>query len=180
MEGILLLVIFFFYILIRLAFGFKKDPVDKDRKRYAQGMRLLNARRYDEAFAYFDRVLKSQPNSALALYARGKCYLEMGEPLMAVADASKAAGIEPYLSGVYLVKGRGFFKMGLYHDALLELDKAVWFDRNNGQVYLWRGLTWNRLGEDAKGYADFLEARRLGEENAAFYLKKQGSLEIWI
>jgi tetratricopeptide (TPR) repeat protein len=179
MEGILLLLIFFFYILIRLAFGFKKDPVEKDRKRYAHGMHLLNARRYDEAYTYFNRVLDAQPNSALALYARAKCHLEMGEPLLAVADASKSAGIEPYLSGVYLVKGRGFFKMGLYNDALLELDKAVWFDRTNGQVYLWRGLTWNRLGEEGKGYNDFLEARRLGEENAAFYLRKKGSIEIW-
>ncbi len=180
MEGILLLLIFFLYILLRLAFGFKKDPVERDRKRYAQGMRLLDGRRYAEAFVYFDQVLQIQPASALALFARARCQLELNEPLLAVADAGKAATIEPYLTGVYLVKGRGFFKMSLYHDALVELDKAVWFDRNNGQVYLWRGLNWSRLGDEGKAHADFLEARRLGEENAAYYLKKKGSLEIWI
>lgn len=172
MEGILLVLVVFFYILVRLAFGMRKDPVARDKKRFAPGLQLLKKKEYAAALAYFDLALLSQKDSALALSCRAICHLELGEPILAIADADKAAGIEAYLNGVYLTKGRALYQMAQYNQAMVALEKACWFERTNAQAYLWRGRTWLLLGQEGKANSDFAIATQLGEENAAYYIKR--------
>ncbi len=41
-------------------------PIDKDRKRFAEGIAMFESGNYAAAYAYFDQKVKENRNSALA------------------------------------------------------------------------------------------------------------------
>jgi len=179
MEGVLLLLIFAFYMAIRLLFWLTPDERKKDRKRLKTEQNLVAARQYDQAVVLLSRFLSNKPKSIEALLTRAKCYYELEEPLLALADCCKATNLDNHLPQAYLIKGKAFFMMGHLEEALTEFDKAAWYDRESAEPITWRGLVWRRLGNHRKADADLHVASRMGDENATFYLRKTEHTGIW-
>ena len=179
MEGIFLLLVLAFYVLLRMVFSFKVDPLKRDSKRFAHGLLLVQMRQYEEALTFFDRAIHQYPTSALARACRSRCHLELGEPILALADGAKATELDPYLKMVYLTKGRALFQLKEWEMALVEFEKATWYDRENAEAQTWLGLTCIEAGLPAKAVGCFQKAVKMGDENAAYYLRKRHDVAIW-
>lgn len=176
MEGVFLLLVFFFYMVIRLLFWLRPDERARDRKRLALPLDLISQRRFADALPPIEAHLKAHPRSLEGLLARARCHLELDEPLLALADCTKAVNDENHLPQAYLIKGKAFLAMDHLEEALLEFDKAVWYDRGNPEPVCWRGLVRRRMGSHHAAEADLMLAARMGDENATFYLRQlQGS-----
>jgi Flp pilus assembly protein TadD len=179
MEGVFLLLVFAFYLALRLLFWLLPDQRRKDRAALQSTLQLLAMRNYAEALPVLNTFLAHKPTSVEGLLARAKCYLETEEYLLALADCARATNKENHLPQAYLMKGKALLELDQLHEAFTEFDKAAWYDRANPEPYTWRGLTHRRMGHDAQADADFMLAASLGDENAMFYLRKPAHLGIW-
>jgi tetratricopeptide (TPR) repeat protein len=172
MEGIILLIIFFAYIVLRLAFGMQKNQSDEDRKAFYKGLNAIKHQDWPFALAYFEGALQQNPKSAVALAARAKCHLALDEPLFAAADAEKASTIDPYIAEAYITKAKALIELGVPEAAILELDKAVWFDRHNTEPLLLRASLHDVAKQPTKAIADLKAAATMGDEHANFLLQR--------
>lgn len=59
-------------------------------------------------------------------------------------------------------RGRIWFNMGEYDDAIEELTKAIELDSEQAEPYVYRGRCWAKKGEKKKSEADFEKAKELG------------------
>lgn len=120
--------------------------VDKDRKRYAEGITLFEAGDYAAAFAYFNQKIKENRKSAIAYIYRGKCHLKEENLHSALYDFTEALSFDTTLSDVHLEKGKVLYQLDEFNEAFLAFDKAVWFSRgNNTDALHWRSLVHEKL-----------------------------------
>ena len=180
MEGILLLLVIIFYVFLRIAFSFRPNPIKKDKRKFAIGLQMLHNREYTEAILFFDDALAQAPKSVIALLARAQCHLHTHEYVFALADAVRATTQDDHLPEAYMIKGKALYKMGNFAHALVEFNKAAWYDRDNAEPICWRGLTHHRLGQPQLATAALHQAKAMGDENAAFYLLQQDNIPSWV
>lgn len=176
MEGFILIILLAIYLAIKIAFGNHDDPTAKDAKKYREGIELVQQKQYQEAYRYFDQVLKERPKCALAYAYRGKCNLVLDDLYAAIFDCTEAVSFDHCIAEAYLVKGIALYNLEMYRDAFLEFDKAVWYFRNSAEAFRWRALTRERLGIFDKAEADLKRAIELGDELANYYLLRQGKI----
>lgn len=113
--------------------------IDKDRKRFAEGIALFESGEYSAAHAYFDQKVKENRKSALAYAYRGKCNLKDGNLYSALYHFTEALSFDNTLVEVHLEKGLIHFQLEEYKEAFLSFDKAVWFSRGaNADALHWR------------------------------------------
>lgn len=179
MEGVFLLLVFFFYMAIRLLFWLRPDERARDRKRLAQPLDLISQRRFTEALPDIQAHLKAHPRSIEGLIARARCNLELDEPLLALADCAKAINYENHVPQAYFIKGKAFLALDHLDEALVEFDKAAWYDRDNPEPICWRGIVRRRMGNHHAAEADLMLAARMGDENATFYLRQHQHSGTW-
>jgi tetratricopeptide (TPR) repeat protein len=178
MEVFILFIILLACVLLQ-AFLFKhEDQATKDAKKFAEGIQLVQARKYKEGYIYFDTVLKTHPTCALAFAYRGKCNLEMDDLYAAIFDCTEAASFDHCMAEAYLVKGIALYKLDMFKDAFLEFDKAVWHFRNNAEAFRWRAIARVKSGITDKVEEDFTKAIELGDEHANYILSQKGKIEI--
>ena len=178
MEVFALFILFLGCLFIKAVFFKPNDPTSRDEKKYQQGIELVQAKRYEEAFVYFNEALKEFPNSGLAYAYRGKCNLYLNDLFAAIYDSTEALAYDHCIADAYLVKGTALFELEMYKEAYLEFDKAVWYSRNNGEAYRWRAICSVKLGSTEKIDEDFAKAIELGDEHASYYSRKRGMIEI--
>lgn len=131
------LVLVLFYL--HYYFTDHETVIDKDRKRFAEGIALFEAGDYSAAQTYFDQKIKENRKSALAYAYRGKCNLRDGNLYSALYDFTEALSFDNTLVEVHLDKGRVHFQLEEYKEAFLSFDKAVWFSRGSAADALhWR------------------------------------------
>lgn len=123
----LILVLFFLHYY----FTDHDTVIDKDRKRFAEGIALFESGNTTAAHAYFDQKVKENRKSALAYSYRGKCNLQDGNLYSALYDFTEALSFDNTLVEVHLDKGRVHFQLEEYKEAFLSFDKAVWFSRGS-------------------------------------------------
>jgi len=166
------------YIRYRIWRGDGVFQAERDRERLSEGIRLIDKKLYNEAFAYFDAILAKEPRCALALACRGRCHLIMGNWFHAIADCNRAGGFDHNQDTIYLDKGVALFRLGEIRDAFVQFDKAVWYfnvsARPNAEAYRWRGVTRLQLGQYTKAEKDFRRAVDLGDEHAIYFLSMRG------
>jgi tetratricopeptide (TPR) repeat protein len=178
MEVFALFILFLGCLFIKAVLFKPNDPTSRDEKKYKEGIQLVKARRYEDAFNYFNHVLKVSPNSGLAYAYRGKCNLHLNDLFAAIYDTTEALAYDHCLADAYLIKGIALFELDMYKEAFLEFDKAVWYARKNGENYRWRALCRAKLGIIDKAREDFAKAIELGDEHASYYIRKKGMFEI--
>jgi tetratricopeptide (TPR) repeat protein len=174
MESFVLFLLLLFYVFLRVAFGKVKDKTADDRVRYRPGLELVKQKQYDQAVAYFEKVIGKDDHCALAYAMRGKCRLAQGDPIEAIVDCNRATSFDHCLAEAYLDKGIALFRLKHVTEAYLEFDKAVWYGKDNAEAYRWRGILRMQLGMDEKARQDLEKAIRLGDEHASYYLLHKG------
>jgi tetratricopeptide (TPR) repeat protein len=143
------------------------------------------------AFDDYDTVINRQP-SAVAYYARGNAYLwlstENGEDRLrfALADLNRAIGLEQRFVGAYINRAQVHERLGDQVSASADYRNAVelltetihtWQGEPSAltQVYLWRALSYQKLGKIDKAETDVHETYK---RVFSFFLKKLRNCDI--
>jgi tetratricopeptide (TPR) repeat protein/peroxiredoxin len=85
---------------------------------------LYQLKRYDEAIAALNEVLRLDPKRAASYNERGLCYSNSGRHTDAIPDYTRAIELAP-TSGVYNNRGWANLELGHLDEALVDLNKAL-------------------------------------------------------
>jgi tetratricopeptide (TPR) repeat protein len=171
LETFLLSFLFILYIVVRYYVTDHDTVIDKDRKRFAEGIALYEAGNFLEAHVYFDQKVKENRKSALAYAYRGKCNRKDGNMYSAMYDFTESLSFDTTIDDVHLEKGMLHYEFEEYNDAFLSFDKAVWFSRGETpEAFRWRALARLKLHQHSQAENDLRKAVSLGDEDAAFVL----------
>lgn len=172
METIALILLLIPYVIIRYFTEDHDTPADKDRKRFAEGIELVQNKQYEEAHAYFTLLVNRYPKSAVAYLYRGICNYYLSNYYSALYDFTHSSSYDNTLWECFLYKGLSHLELEETDQAFLELDKAVWHSRSeNANVLRFRGEARYRLKQFDSARMDWEQAAQLGDENAAYYLQ---------
>lgn len=173
MEVALLGLLFALYLAINYYVTDHDTPSDKDRARFGKGIDLLNNRKIDLAFTFFDEAIRQHPKSAVAYACRGRCQLLQDNCYSAIYDLTQALSRDNTLGDCYLDRGIAYYKTHQFPEAFREFDKAVWYLRDEQpDAYRWRALSRIQLRQLQQAENDLRRAIMLGDENS-FQLLRQ-------
>ena len=173
MEVALLGLFFILFLFVRYFVIDHDTQVDKDRRRFAEGICLIQLHLYDEAFIYFDEAVKQYPKSSIAFAYRGKCHLRNKNPYSALFDLTYALSLDNTVADFYLDRGMALYQLNLFGEAFKEFDKAVWyFHGQQPDAIRWRALARMQLEQFGQAEKDLIRAIELGDENSAYLLKQ--------
>lgn len=129
--------------------------------------RAHTARRYAEALALCNRALRLDPQNASAYYVRGMSRYGLGDEAQATADVERARKLDPLFNSpkwmlpwlsqqIYRAQ-----MAGRHQEAVALCGRMLRLDPRNAWAYYSRGVSYQVLGEAAKGAADLGRARQL-------------------
>ncbi len=171
METVLILLLSIPFLVLKYYFDDHETSDEKDRRRFAVGVGLVQARQYDEALAYFMLMAQQFPKSATLHLLKGRCNLGLGNYYSALYDFTVSLTLDNTLAETYLFKGQAHFQLAEFPAAFQEFDKAVWHTRSgNADALRWRALARLKAGQTEQARQDLEKALALGDENAAFHL----------
>ena len=102
-----------------------------------------------------------------AYVERALLYEEMGKPQLGKNDFSKAIAINPKSALPYFHRGRYYIEKKQYEKALLDLNKAVKYQKNPpADYYYWRAVCLYNLEKDTKACQDITKAAEMGHRQA--------------
>ncbi|GAB4017700.1 tetratricopeptide repeat protein [Spirosoma koreense] len=173
MEVLALGLLFTIYLTARYFLMDHDTLADKDQKRFRHGIDLVNTRRFDEAYQYFDDAVRQYPKSAVAFAYRGKCQIVQENYYSAIYDLTQAINLDNTLADCYLDRGISYYYTAEYQLAFREFDKAVWHFRDEKpDAYRWRALARIQFRQLPQAENDLRRAVTLGDENS-FHLLLQ-------
>jgi tetratricopeptide (TPR) repeat protein len=173
MELALLALLLIPYLLLKYLLSDHETSVEKDLKRYEEGIELFQLNEHPRAIRYFDERLRLYPKSATPYFYRGKCNFQRGNYYAALHDFSQAISYDNTYSLFYLEKGRAHLELGDYNLAFKEFDKAVWHSHNsNPDALRWRGKCRTFLHQHNEAINDFNLAIELGDEEAPYLMRQ--------
>jgi tetratricopeptide (TPR) repeat protein len=126
---------------------------------------------YTTALAFL-RQLMSYGAEAQDYNHRGCIYLQMGQPIEAIADFDRAIDLAPDLAGAYLNRGNAVMMTGAYDKALHNYSEALLLNPQDVQVWINRGIVLRNLGLYSLAVQSFDQALRLGSMDAYIYSER--------
>jgi tetratricopeptide (TPR) repeat protein len=162
MEVAILIFFFVIYIVLRVLFA-EKSGEERDTLRFSEGMALLRKKEWAEAQLYFGKVIQSQNKSAVAWTALGVTHYHQGDMLMAQICFDKAI-VYDNIASTFLYRGKVAMANQHYPIALIELNKAIWYNRKSAEAYRLKGLTLLQLSKSEEAITAFREAVKKGDE----------------
>jgi tetratricopeptide (TPR) repeat protein len=162
MEVAILIFFFLIYIAIRVIFA-EKSGEERDNLRFAEGMTLLRRKDWVNAQKYFGKIIQSHNKSAVAWTALGATHYHQGDMLMAQICLDKAV-VYDNLAFTFLYRGKVALSNQHYPLALIELNKAIWYNRRSAEAYRLKGLTLIQLSKSEEAVTAFREAVKYGDE----------------
>lgn len=151
--------------------GAANDPYLVDSKRFASGTEMLKAKKNQQAFAYFDNMLKSYPKSAFLLASRGTALNRLGKLNLAIQDLNKSVDINYHGSEAYYELSEIYLSLRDYERAYANADKCVRVSRNKPDGYRIRGVAQFMSGKNEAAIADLKRAIELGDEDSQFLMQ---------
>jgi tetratricopeptide (TPR) repeat protein len=121
------------------------------------------------------RARADEPTDAEGYVERGQERALKGEYEQAIADFTKAIGLDPR-ANYYVCRGWGWHQSKKYDKAIADYDKAVELEATNASAYLYRGISWTERNQIEKALDDFDRAVKLDPKNAMAY---RGRAEAW-
>lgn len=179
MELFVLLVLAIPYLVIRYFYEEHETPHEKNRQRFRAGLIMLEKKEYEAAHLYFTERLKQEPREASLHLWIGICLFRLGEPIGALASLRQASTYDNTLYETPFFAARCHVRLGETEAALREYDKAVWHSRGEvAEVLRMRGEFLFRNEYYLAARSDWEKAALLGDENAAYYLRRHFNTPI--
>ncbi len=101
-----------------------------------------------------ENVVVLTEEEASALVSRGEVWLMKGEYDKAIADCSKAIGIDPNCDWAFANRGLAWLMKGDYEKAIADLTKTIEINPNHDWALASRGAAWLMKGDYDKAIAD--------------------------
>lgn len=173
MELALLSLLLIPYLVLKYYLSDHDTAIEKDLKRFKEGIELLQLKEINRAFRFFDEQIKLYPKSAVAYAYRGKCSFEQKNYYSALFDLSQAISFDNTHFDFYLDKGKIHQELKEYELAFKEFDKAVWHSHNtNPDTLRLRGKCRIFLKQYKEAIDDFQLAVELGDEESTYLLRQ--------
>jgi tetratricopeptide (TPR) repeat protein len=127
-----------------------------------EGQAALDAKKYGEATAHFNRSIRGSPRNARAYAGRSWAYMAQGEAQKALADSDEAIRLSPDLCDGYRARANVLAKTARLPEAMEALNEAIRRAPECGPAYYDRALLASKFGlKDTKPQADVQESIRL-------------------
>jgi tetratricopeptide (TPR) repeat protein len=117
---------------------------------------------------------------ALALWKRERGSENPDAMRQVEALLRKSLAIDPKLDLAYLQLGNLYFARGSFQEALTAYEKAVVANPAGGEAHYRLGLTYKRIGEEAKAQREFEEYKRLDKSEAAAIERQRRELRQFL
>ncbi|ABV50050.1 Hypothetical protein P9215_04341 [Prochlorococcus marinus str. MIT 9215] len=109
----------------------------------------------------------------IGFLARGTLWQELNNHEKAIDDFTSALNIEPKLFTAYFNRAESQIMIGEYEKALIDINKAIDFEKDDGDYFYRRGFIKTYLKQNKEAKKDFLKAEELGNRNATHVLSKK-------
>jgi tetratricopeptide (TPR) repeat protein len=153
---------------------FSKDSAPKADSNYIAGLDALKNKNYNDAIGYFDKVIKANPNDALAYAGKSKADLGLGALEAALADANTSLQKRPTAQG-YGQRGLILKIQRKNDDALKDFTEAINFDGGYAWAYAQRADLYSREKDQEKALKDVNQAVRINDKDVSAL-----RLRVWI
>ena len=133
-----------------------------------QGICLYHAKNFEGAIAALDRSLGRVPR-AEGFFWRGNAKEDLGLPLDAIADQTRAIELDPHHVRARVSRGRVKAGLRLFDEAIADLTSAIELDPRFTRAYIGRGVAKSGKGLYDEAVADYLKAIELDSKCTLAY-----------
>jgi len=132
---------------------------------------------YAKALADFDTAFRLDPDSAAAYAGRADFWAKRHEREKESADYTEAIRLDPNSAYYRVRRANSYSAQGLHARAIADYDEALWLEPNNAEIFVCRGIEWEKdadaaLVEPDKAMADFERAIALDPKCASAYVAR--------
>ena len=131
---------------------------------------------FDDAIRYYSNVIELNPTGShftfRAYSDRGRIYGVQGKPDKAIADYTRAIGIEPYSALNYNNRGVAYHRQGKLDKAIEDHTKAIGIKPYSALNYNNRGGAYYEQGNLEEAIEDFTRAIELDPDNDQAYYNR--------
>lgn len=125
----------------------------------ARALQWLTKGDYEKALADFDQAVRLSSKNSKFYANRGEAWLLKGEIDRALADQNTAIRIDPTVAYYFSLRGDSWRYKGEFKLAFADYDEALRLGNGNHvPAYTGRGLTFEKMGEQAKARIEYLQA----------------------
>ncbi len=136
------------------------------------GSVLFDERRYQEAIAHYNEVIRIRPNLILSYNKRGLAYARLGRYQQAFADLNKVILQKPDYADAYHSRATIRHELGQYQSALEDFNKAIGLKPDYAEAYNNRANVYLQLGQRQNALEDINKAISLKPDNASIYFNR--------
>ena len=139
----------------------KLSKKDASNELVKYGEDMANAKRYDDALAFFDKALSVNPNNDMAWGDKALILDKLGNATDALLSFSKATSINPNNSITWLNKGLTLLRTRKFNESIECFDTAIKLDNSYAKAWYNKGRALAMLGENDKSQPCLDKARKL-------------------
>jgi Tfp pilus assembly protein PilF len=124
-----------------------------------RGQTLGRSGKTEEALAEFNKAFEFDPHNAQAfLYSRGLLYQGENQHQLAIDDFTAASGLTPQRADPLLGRAVSYLALDKIKEAAADLEEAAQADPQNAQIWMTRGLAYERLGDRTRAADSYSRA----------------------
>jgi formylglycine-generating enzyme required for sulfatase activity/serine/threonine protein kinase/Flp pilus assembly protein TadD len=141
----------------------------------AQGLQMLNQRKYAEAIATFTEAIRLNPDFAEAYFDRCRAYGSLSVPSMishSVEDCDKAIQLKPDFGEAYHYRGRAYAAQQLFQRAIQDYDEALRLESGSGSIYTDRGFLYAAQNKPDLAIKEYDELIRMKPNDSYSYFAR--------
>jgi tetratricopeptide (TPR) repeat protein len=140
-------------------------------KHAAEGQKLYELMRYDEAIKEYNEAVKIQPSFALAYLGIGRCLAESGRFDEALKQYKTALDLDPKNDEIMYEIARAYIENGLSEEGLLMLDRAKDRNADNPKLYLYHGIYYFDSMQYSLAIDEFMKAAKEDSKSPDPYIR---------
>lgn len=145
----------------------RRSPIDRERKKLAEGIALFEQKKIGEAFLFFDQRIKTGEKSAIAFLYRGLCHARHDNLNSALYDLTTSLSYDNSVVEVYLGRGKIYLSLGENDKAAKEFERAVFYSKEKQpDILRYRGVALMGKGQYFQAARYLSKAAELGDEEA--------------
>ncbi len=159
----------------------QRRKAEEERRRTQQWMEegntYYNAKRYKEALAAFERVIKLDSNSIEAYFRKGAALNALKRHEEALVAYEQVIKLHPFFADAYYSKGDTLSYLERYKEALVAYERAIELAHSYPEAYNGKGSVLSYLERHEEALAAFEQAIELKSNYAEAYYNKGLTLE---
>ena len=148
------------------------------RKKYAEGIELLQNGDAARAAEYLAEASADNPNDALSVYYQGLIDYTQRDINSAIANYDQAISVNPNFSLAYFSRGLANYRLGNKPEALQDYNKALQINPTDPWSYLNRGIVREDLDDIPGALEDYNSAIKIDPDYGNSY-QNRGAIRYY-